>query len=75
MAGLFLAGYGLGRFIVEYFREADAQFITADNPLGHVVQFAGTGMTMGQILSLPMLILGLVIVIAVRARANTADAR
>ncbi len=75
MAGLFLAGYGLGRFIVEYFREADAQFITADNPLGHVVQFVGTGITMGQILSLPMLILGLVIVIAVRARANPADAR
>ncbi len=75
MAGLFLAGYGLGRFIVEYFREADAQFITPDNPLGHVVQAAGTGMTMGQLLSLPMLILGLLIVVVVRARAKTAAAQ
>ncbi|WP_200809578.1 prolipoprotein diacylglyceryl transferase [Aquimixticola soesokkakensis] len=55
--GLFLAGYGLSRFIVEFFRQADGQFITPDNPLGHVA----LGMSMGQLLSLPMLLLGLVL--------------
>jgi hypothetical protein len=29
---VFLAGYGAARFVVEFFREADAQFITPDNP-------------------------------------------
>lgn len=75
MAGLFLAGYGMGRFVVEYFREADAQFITPDNPLGHVFEVAGIGVSMGQLLSLPMLVLGLLIVLAVRARARHRPAR
>ena len=53
--GIFLAGYGAARFVVEFFREADAQFVTPDNPGGAVV----LGMQMGQILSLPMILLGL----------------
>lgn len=53
--GLFFAGYGLSRFIVEFFRQADAQFITAENPTGAVF----LGMQMGQLLSLPMILLGL----------------
>lgn len=32
--GVFLAGYGIARMIVEYFRQADDQFISVDNPLG-----------------------------------------
>lgn len=43
----FIAGYGLFRFLVEFFREPDQQ-------LG----FLWGGATMGQILSLPMLVLG-----------------
>ena len=35
--GLFLIGYGLARIIVERFRQADAQFVTAGNPHGHVL--------------------------------------
>lgn len=67
LAGTFFLGYGVSRFIVEYFRQADAQFITPDNPFGHVF----LGMTMGQVLSLPMVIAGaLTIVWANRRRAR-----
>lgn len=52
--GVFLAGYGLARFLVEFVREADAQFITHDNPTGAVIWF----LSMGQILSLPMIAAG-----------------
>ncbi len=58
--GLFLAGYGLARFIVEFFRQADAEFITPANPAGNVITFWGhTGLSMGQTLSLPMILVGL----------------
>ncbi|MGY9013557.1 MAG: prolipoprotein diacylglyceryl transferase family protein, partial [Rhodobacterales bacterium] len=30
ITGLFFAGYGLSRFIVEFFRQPDAQFVTLD---------------------------------------------
>lgn len=61
--GVFLAGYGLARAFVERFRQADAQFITPDNPLGHVVGGAEWGLSMGQLLSLPMILLGLFFVL------------
>ncbi|MEC7965153.1 MAG: prolipoprotein diacylglyceryl transferase [Pseudomonadota bacterium] len=61
LMGLFVAGYGLSRFIVEFFRQADDQFITLDNPMGYVIQLGQAGVTMGQILSLPMLLIGLAI--------------
>jgi phosphatidylglycerol:prolipoprotein diacylglycerol transferase len=64
-AGTFFAGYGLARFVVEFFRLADEQFITPDNPHGHVL----IGMTMGQLLSLPMLVTGLAVVWWARRRA------
>lgn len=57
--GVFLTGYGLARVIVEYFRQADDQFITLDNPLGHVLRLGDWGLTMGQVLSLPMVAVGL----------------
>lgn len=47
LSGLFLAGYGLARFVVEFFREPDAQ-------LG----LLALGLSMGQLLCLPMLGLG-----------------
>lgn len=61
--GLFLAGYGLARAFVEHFREADAQFVTWDNPLGHVIGGPVWGLSMGQVLSLPMIIVGAAFVI------------
>ncbi len=57
--GVFLAGYGAARTFVEHFRQADAQFITPDNPLGHVIGGPVWGLSMGQVLSLPMLLVGL----------------
>ena len=57
--GLFVAGYGLARFAVEFVRQPDAQFVTAGNPLGLAWQINGWGLTQGQALSLPMLAVGL----------------
>ena len=47
LAGLFLAGYGLARFGIEFVRQPDAQ-------LG----FLYAGATMGQLLSIPMVLFG-----------------
>ncbi|MCA0869383.1 prolipoprotein diacylglyceryl transferase [Seohaeicola saemankumensis] len=69
--GVFLSGYGLARFIVEFVRQPDAQFVAADNPLGLAWQLSGYGLTMGQMLSLPMIALGLWFVW--RARRGVAE--
>src|SRR6056297_1885453 len=45
VAGLFLAGYGVARFVVEFFRQADPQFVTSANPAGHVIGAGGMGIT------------------------------
>ena len=50
VGGAFVAGYGLSRIIVEFFREPDA----------HIGYLAGTNwLTMGMILSLPMVLAGI----------------
>jgi phosphatidylglycerol:prolipoprotein diacylglycerol transferase len=67
--GLFLAGYGAARFFVELFRQADAQFITPDNPMGYVLQLGPAGLSMGQLLSLPMILGGLMLIALARRRA------
>ncbi|MEM9755091.1 MAG: prolipoprotein diacylglyceryl transferase, partial [Pseudomonadota bacterium] len=59
ITGAFFAGYGAARIFVEAFRQADPQFITPDNPWGHVIDLGPIGLTMGQVLSLPMLLFGL----------------
>ncbi|TQM93158.1 prolipoprotein diacylglyceryl transferase [Roseinatronobacter monicus] len=59
VTGTFVAGYGLARFTVEIWRQADAQFITPGNPLGHVISLGPMGLTMGQVLSLPMIAIGI----------------
>ena len=59
LIGIFFLGYGLSRIFVEFFRNADAQFITAENPFGHVISLGNFGLTMGQTLSLPMVFIGL----------------
>ena len=68
--GLFFAGYGLSRFIVEYFRQPDLQFF-ANHPRGYAVWLNDSiGLTMGQILSLPMVLLGLALIVFVRRAAR-----
>ena len=58
-AGLFFAGYGAARFFVEFFRQPDAQFVSPGNPLGLAYHWGGYGLTMGQILTIPMILVGL----------------
>ncbi|HEY6870536.1 MAG TPA: prolipoprotein diacylglyceryl transferase family protein, partial [Novosphingobium sp.] len=54
LTGVFVAGYGLARFTVEFFREPDAQ----------LEEFArSTGMSMGQWLTVPMILLGLGLIV------------
>jgi phosphatidylglycerol:prolipoprotein diacylglycerol transferase len=69
LMGLFIAGYGVARFIVEFFRQADAQFITPDNPMGFVMQIGEFGITKGQQLSVPMIAIGIGFIILARRRA------
>jgi phosphatidylglycerol:prolipoprotein diacylglycerol transferase len=63
IGGTFLAGYGMARFMVEFVRQPDAQFVTPGNPLGLAWEIGGYGLTMGQILCLPMLAIGAVLIV------------
>ena len=54
LVGLFTVGMGLGRFLMEFFREPDAH-------LAYVV--VETGLSRGQWLSLPMIGIGLVVMV------------
>ena len=69
--GTFLAGYGIARFIVEFLRQPDAQFISDGNPLGLAWQIGGYGLTQGQALSVPMIALGLWFILRARHAATT----
>lgn len=60
LVGIFLLGYGLARFGVEYVREADAQFQGT---------FLYSTLHMGQILTLPMILGGLYLIATARRRA------
>lgn len=51
IGGAFLAGYGVARIVVEFFREPDAH-------LGFLLGFT----TMGQVLSLPLIIAGAILI-------------
>jgi phosphatidylglycerol:prolipoprotein diacylglycerol transferase len=66
--GVFLAGYGIARFLVEFVRQPDAQFVTEGNPVGLAFHWDGWGLTMGQFLSLPMIAAGLWFAFRARTR-------
>lgn len=72
LTGVFLTGYGLSRFAVEFVRQPDAQFVSPGNPLGLAVHLNGWGLTMGQLLTLPILIVGAGVIVHARSRARTA---
>ena len=57
MLGWFLAGYGFFRITAEFFRQPDVQ-----------IGFLAGGVTMGQILSVPMVLLGIGLVVWARHR-------
>lgn len=69
LTGAFFLGYGLSRMFVELFRQADAQYITLDNPLGHVIRLGDMGLSMGQLLSLPMVLVGIATILWARKRS------
>jgi len=64
VSGLFLIGYGVFRFIVEYFRQPDAQLGLFDNFI-----------SMGQILSTPMIIAGAIMMIWAYRRRTVQQVR
>lgn len=68
--GTFLLTYGVARFLVEFLRQPDAQFVTEGNPLGLAWHIGGVGLTMGQFLTLPMLALGCWFVFTARKTAK-----
>jgi phosphatidylglycerol:prolipoprotein diacylglycerol transferase len=53
VSGLFLIGYGSFRFVAEFFREPD----------GHIGYITGGWLTMGMVLSLPMIAAGIAIMV------------
>jgi phosphatidylglycerol:prolipoprotein diacylglycerol transferase len=60
VAGAFVAGYGMSRIVVEFFREPDQ----------HIGYLLGGWLTMGMVLSAPMVVAG--IWMMARARKATA---
>lgn len=64
VSGLFLIGYGLFRFLVEFVRLPDA----------HIGYLAWGWLTMGQLLTLPMIALGLFLMARAGAGKATAEA-
>ncbi|GAC1410282.1 MAG: prolipoprotein diacylglyceryl transferase [Novosphingobium sp.] len=66
LTGVFTLGYGLARFTVEFFREPDAQ----------LQDFArATHLSMGQWLSLPLILTGLILLVRAFATAEASPAK
>jgi phosphatidylglycerol:prolipoprotein diacylglycerol transferase len=61
LSGVFLIGYGLARIFVELFRQPDAH-----------LDFVLPGISMGQVLSLPMVFVGLALLVWSRRQGATA---
>lgn len=57
LMGIFIAGYGMGRIIAEFFREPDAY-----------IGFLAFGTTWGQWLSIPMVLIGVFFIVRSRPR-------
>lgn len=60
LTGFFLLLYGAARFIIEFYRVPDPQFFSVDNPFGFAYRIGEYGVTMGQLLSLPMILFGII---------------
>lgn len=66
LAGLFSLGYGLARFTVEFFREPDEQL----QELARI-----SGFSMGQWLTMPLILIGLALVVRALVRPPLGSAR
>ena len=66
LVGVFTAGIACARFTVEFFREPDAQ----------LQEFAArTGLSMGQWLTIPLIVLGLALIVRALARPALATGK
>lgn len=64
LVGTFLLGYGLSRFVVEFFREPDSQFAGT---------FFENVLHMGQVLTLPMIFGGLYLILTAKRRRERVE--
>jgi phosphatidylglycerol---prolipoprotein diacylglyceryl transferase len=67
LTGWFFALYAAARMTVEVWRVPDDQFLAA-HPQGHVLSLGEIGLTMGQTLSLPMLLVGVALILLAARR-------
>ncbi|MEO0820523.1 MAG: prolipoprotein diacylglyceryl transferase [Pseudomonadota bacterium] len=78
LIGVFFIGYGAGRSFVENFRQGNIEYASPDNPWGQIIRFGSgpeaAGLTMGQILSLPMVAIGIAFILYARHAARRAEA-
>ncbi len=68
LTGVFAFGYGFSRFVVEYVRVPDPQFFSIENPYGFAFMIDNYGITMGQLLSLPMIAIGAILLLRALTR-------
>ena len=64
LVGTFLLGYGLSRFVVEFYREPDSQFAGT---------FFENVLHMGQVLTLPMILGGLYLILTAKRRRERVE--
>jgi phosphatidylglycerol:prolipoprotein diacylglycerol transferase len=64
--GVFLAGYGCVRFVIEFYRQPDKQFETRPGEIGTVLM----GLSMGQVLCSLMILAGLVLIVTRRGKGG-----
>ena len=64
LVGTFLLGYGLSRFVVEFYREPDSQFAGT---------FFENVLHMGQVLTLPMIFGGLYLILTAKRRRERVE--
>jgi phosphatidylglycerol:prolipoprotein diacylglycerol transferase len=62
LTGVFVLGYGLSRFLVEFFRQPDAG-----------LENLSWGLTMGQTLTLPMILAGLFLIATAKGRRQRVE--
>lgn len=70
ITAVFIIWYGISRFVVEFFRVPDPQFFSNSNPYGFAYRFGEYGVTMGQALSIPMVLTGLILIFLCHQRAK-----
>ena len=60
---VFFIGYGTARIFVETFRQPDIYYSSADNPMGYMISILNFGLTTGQVLSIPMVLVGTIMIV------------